>query len=63
MLERLISKAGLSREDVAERLNGPVEMVNDWVEWKAVPGVEHCHALADVLGVQLYDVYLALITH
>lgn len=62
MLDRLISQAGLSHEDVAERLTVPVKMVRDWVEWKAVPTVEQCFELAKLLKVSLKMVYLALIS-
>lgn len=61
-LRGLIRKSGLSCEDISERLEVPVSTVEDWVEWKSVPSVKECVQLAELLDVDLYYVYLALIT-
>lgn len=61
-LRGLIRKSGLSYEDISERLEVPVSTVEDWVEWNSVPLVKECVQLAELLDVDLYYVYLALIT-
>lgn len=61
-LRGLIRKSGLSYEDISERARVPVSTVEDWVEWRSVPSVEECIQLAELLDIDLYYVYLALIT-
>lgn len=58
----LIRKAGLSCEAVSQSLMVPVSTVEGWVLWKSVPSVEDCIQIAELLDVDLYYVYCALIT-
>ena len=58
----LIREAGLSCESVAERLMVPVSTVEDWIAWKSVPSVRECIQIAELLNIDLFYVYLALIT-
>lgn len=57
----LIRNMGLSIKEVSEHLMVPVATVEDWVLWKSVPSVKECVQISELLGVDLYYVYLALI--
>ena len=60
-LHGLIRNAGLSTASVSHRLMVPVSKVEDWVLWKAIPSVNECIQLAELLEVDLQRVYLALL--
>lgn len=60
-LHGLIRNAGLSVEAVSHYLMVPVSTVEDWVLWKAVPSANECIQLADLLEVDLQQIYLSLL--
>ena len=52
-LQRLRKKAGLSQEDVAEKLFVSRQSISKWENGNAEPGVDHLKALARLYGVTL----------